>query len=303
MKIGGLGISALFLLLAGCGGAGQSITATPPPPPPPATPFPLKATASFDAISSLMSYNEPASANASFNTLGLQGRGAVTFSYDAASGTYTVQGGGVTASFGQGNQIPDTSYNDTFSNTNGAVTDAVKLYGNARSDTPGTPPVVLTYTSFGIWTHTDSATAQTTKTYFLYGQPTGAASMPTTGSASYQMTAEAHMFPGGMTASERITGTATLNANFGNGLVDTVLKFGSTYAGSGTISGDQFAGDFATNDPTALNGKFSGGFFGPGAKEAGFTFQIHVHNADPYAGATILPQDVYIVGAAAGPKG
>jgi hypothetical protein len=31
------------------------------------------------------------------------------------------------------------------------------------------------------------------------------------------------------------------------------------------------------------NGIFTGGFFGPGAKEAGYTFQIAIHNPTPYS--------------------
>jgi len=306
MRNSGFGIPALCLLLAGCGGSGESVTSTPPPPPPPAaTPLPLTASASFETITSAMTYSEPPTGSGSFGSLQAGPRGpAISFSYDAASGTYNVQGNGVSASFGQTDQIPDTSYSDTFSKTIGNASDSVKLYGNARSDTPGTPPVVLSYTSYGIWTHSDNATGQTSKTYFVYGQPTGAANMPVTGTASYQMTASAHMYPGGVgTASTRILGTATLNANFGTGAIDTVLKFGGTYSGTGTISADQFSGTFTTQDPSALNGSFFGGFFGPGAKEAGYTFQIHIHVSDPYAGAAIQPPDTYIAGAAVGTKG
>jgi len=303
MKSGAFGISALCLLLAGCGGAGESVTSTPPPPPPPpATPFPLKASASFDASTSTLSYNEPPLNNPSLSQLSLQGRGAATFSYDATSGTYKVQGNGVAASFGAGDQIPDTAYFDTFSRTTGTTTDSIKLYGNARSDTQGTPPVSLSYLSYGAWTHSDSAIAQTSKTYFLYGQPTGAANMPTTGTATYEMTASANTFPGFGGVTDRFVGTATLNANFGTGAVDTVLKIDKTYTGTGTISGDQFTGLFALTGPTTVNGTFSGGFFGPGAKEAGFVFQIHVHVADPYAGAALQRFDTYIAGAAVGPK-
>jgi hypothetical protein len=307
MKIIGLGMPVLCLLLAACGGDGSDggglTTTPPPPPPPPATPLPLKVSASYDAFTGVMNYYQLANSNPVFNQLRIGGRGTATFSYDATSGTYTVQSNGLTASFGQSDQIADTSYNDTFSKSNGSVSDAIKLYGNVRSDTVGAPEVALSYTSFGVWTHSDSTEQLTSKTYFLYGQPTGAANMPTTGTASYQMTVAAHAFPGTTAAADRVTGTATLNANFGTGLVDTAIKLGSTFAGTGTISADQFSGTFSNTDPNmTVNGTFAGGFFGPNAKEAGMTFQIHVHVADPYAGATIRPQDTYITGAAAGPK-
>lgn len=296
---------AASLLLASCGGDNNAIVSVPPPPPPPA-PFPLKTSLSFETIPSTLTYNDPANGAQTFNSLAMEQRGStVTFSYDAVSGTYTVKGNGSTASFGQGDQISDTAYSDTFSKTAGATTDSIKLYGNARSDTQGTAPVVLSYTSYGIWTHSDSATALTSKTYFLYGQATGAGNMPTTGTASYQMTASAHAFDAGVSGvgeATRVTGSATLNANFGTGTIDTVLKFGATYTGTGKISADQFAGTFSSNDPAFMGGKFNGGFFGPGAKEAGYTFQITRHVADPYAGASVQPYNTYIAGVALGPK-
>jgi hypothetical protein len=136
MKIGVFGVSALCLLLGGCGGAGESVTSTPPPPPPPATPLPLVATASFQTITSAMTYSEPPTGSGSFGALQAGPRSpAISFSYDAASGTYSVQGNGVSAGFTLGDQIPDTSYSDTFSKTVGNATDAIKLFGNARSDT------------------------------------------------------------------------------------------------------------------------------------------------------------------------
>lgn len=251
-----------------------------------------------------MSYSEPVGGNSSFDAVRAEGRGStVSFSYDASSGTYTVQGNGASASFGQADQIADASYNDTFSKTTGIATDSVKLFGNVRSDTQAAAPVVLSYTSYGVWTHSDSATAQTSRTYFLYGQPTGSANMPATGTASYQMTASAHMYPGGVGIMiTRVVGSATLTANFATGVIDTVLTIGSSYPGTGKISADQFSGTFATNDPSLLSGSFYGGFFGPDAKEAGYVFEIHRHAPDPYAGASIQPLNTYIVGAAVGPK-
>lgn len=313
MKSGTVGISALCLLLAGCGGSGEGITSTPPPPPPPAAnPLPLAANASFETITGTLTYSGGAEAtpptNPTFDALSIDDRSAtVTFSYDAASGTYTVQGNGASASFGLVNQIPDTAYSVTYTKSAGTVSDAVKLYGNVRGDTTGTPPVVLSYTSYGIWTHTDSATALTSKTYFLYGQPTGAANMPTTGTASYQMTVSAHQLGTGGSADPgvaKISGTATMNANFGTGAIDTVLTLNTflPLTGSGKISGDQFAGTFA--GPAGLTGgKFNGGFFGPGAKEAGYTFQFTYHSSDPYAGAAAQHLDSYVTGVAVGPKG
>ena len=127
--------------------------------------------------------------------------------------------------------------------------------------------------------------------------------MPTTGTATYQMTVAGHAFPGIQAASDRTTGTATLNANFGTGTVDTAIKLGFTVTGTGTISADQFSGTLSYSDASATtSGTFQGAFFGPNAKEAGMTFQFHIHVTDPYASAAVRPTDTYVAGAAVGPK-
>lgn len=311
MKITGFGIPMMCLLLAGCGGSNDSLT-TSPTPPPAAAPFPLTVSRSFQTITGTLTYSGGADAvppsNPVFNALSIGDRSAaVTFSYDAASGTYTVQGGGVSASFGQANQIPDTAYSVTYAKTAGAFSDSVKLYGNVQSGVTGTPPVALSYLSYGIWTHASTASSLTSKTYFLYGQPTDATSMPTTGTASYQMIVSAHELGTGAGAAPEVihlSGTATMNANFGTGAIDTILTVGPSLplTGTGKISGDQFAGSF-TGPGSLTDGKFNGGFFGPSAKEAGYTFQLTYHGNDPYAGATPGHSDMYITGAAVGPKG
>jgi len=71
---------------------------------------------------------------------------------------------------------------------------------------------------------------------------------------------------------------------------------------TGPITGDQFSGTFSSADPTFVRGGFNGGFFGPGAKEAGYTFQMIRYNPDPYAGAAVSAVNTYITGVAVGPK-
>jgi hypothetical protein len=136
--------------------------------------------------------------------------------------------------------------------------------------------------------------------------------MPTTGTATYQMVASAQIFETNYYPStlRAVGGTATLSANFGSGTVSTVLTlpgsaFSGVFNGSGSIGADQFNGTLTAVNPGAVttNGTFAGGFFGPGAKEAGYVFQIAVHNPDPYAGAAIAPMDTYISGVAIGASG
>jgi len=314
MKRNGLGLLALCSLLTACGGSNDGLTSTPPPPPPPAAPFPLAATSSFQTITGKLSYNGVAQenfsglGNATLSTLDIAGRSSdVTFSYDASSGTYTVQGSGAPIAFTATNAVATTDYRKVYGVTQGAVSDAIALYGNVQANNTATAPVELSYTSYGLWIHTDNLVSQTTNTYFLYGQPTGAANMPTSGTATYQMTVAARALETVAVPSQisTLSGTATLSANFGTGTVDTNLSFTGrtfTYSGTGPITGDQFSGTFSSADPTFVRGGFNGGFFGPGAKEAGYTFQMIRYNPDPYAGAAVSAVNTYITGVAVGPK-
>jgi hypothetical protein len=193
------------------------------------------------------------------------------------------------------------------------MTDQLRLYSNVRSgSSQAGAPIDLTYLSFGSWSHDDSTSGVSRDTYFLFGSPTVASDMPVSGTASYSTFVNANIvsiIPGN--GESLLKGSATFTADFGKGTVDTALtlpleNFGSPnskYDGSGTISGSQFAGDFTTSDdPTFNNGKFAGGFFGPGAKEMGYTFTLSRGVADPYAGAAIEPALVWIVGAVVGTK-
>jgi len=324
MKIGGFGVLAACVLLAGCGGGGgvNSTPTPPPPPPPPAPPLPLKMSATFDTATSVLSFNgltrsypdgNQQGGEATLNGLSVTGRSSLlTFSYDAASGSYTVQNKDGSASFGAGDRKADYAYTNIYSKTAVTTTDELTLYGNARTDTVASTPVTLSYTSYGLWARTDSAANLTTRSYFLYGQSTGAANMPTTGTATYQMVASAQIFETNYVPStlRAIGGSATLSANFGSGTVSTVLTlpgsgFTGIFNGSGSIGADQFNGTLTAMNPGAVttNGTFTGGFYGPGAKEAGYVFQIAVHNPDPYAGAAIAPMDTYISGVAIGASG
>ena len=313
MKIQALVILGACALLTACGGSNDGVISTPPPPPPPAAPFPLVTSASFQTITGTLSYTGEAqegfsgAGNAVLSTQAIAGRSSnVTFGYDASSGTYTVQESGAPIAFTASNAIAAADYRKVYGVTQGSVSDAIALYGNVQASTVSAP-VELSYTSYGLWIHTDNGAVQTTNTYFLYGQATGAANMPTTGTATYDMVVAARMLEtqGVPSRISTLSGTATLTANFGSGTVDTMLSFrgGSTYNGTGPIAGDQFSGTFASStDPFFVRGGYAGGFFGPGAKEAGYTFQIVKYNPDPYAGAAVSAVNSYVTGVAVGAK-
>jgi hypothetical protein len=303
--------------LAGCGDSGGGVVSTPVP----VALFPLNAANTFQTITGTLAYtgtvgpqtvvNSGGNAVASAN--GVNGRDAtVTFSYDPSSSSYTVTGGGSTASFSAANATTATGYASAFAATSGTVSNTLLLYGNATPTAPATEaPVQLTYTSFGFFTHTDSTSQQTSNTYFLFGQPTGSTAMPTTGTATYTTTLSASMLQYGTVASQlsRLGGTASFSADFASGSVSTAIDLQTaggfalgSFSGTGTISSDQFKGSLTSTDSQFLGGGFAGGFNGPTAREMGYTFWVNLHNPDPYAGAAIAPSNTAISGVVVGAK-
>jgi hypothetical protein len=309
-----LALAAGFL--TGCGDGG-GVNSTPAPS---RSMFPLTASGSFQTITGTLAYagtvyNPAALAggNAVANRIDTAGRGpAVTFGFDGASGTYTVTGASASANFTAANAVAATGYEAAFSKQAGTVTDTLALYGNAPAVAPSSAvPMPLTYTSFGYWSHADSSTVQTQNTYFVYGQPTGVNAMPVTGTASYQTTVSASMLEYNAAAAAflKLGGTATFTADFGASSVSTALslQYGTgnsagTYAGTGAIKGDQFSGSLTSTNSQFTGGGFNGGFFGPAAKEMGYTFRITLHNPDPSAGAAILNADMAISGVVVGAR-
>lgn len=227
-----------------------------------------------------------------------------TIAYDAPSATYTVKSGSEMASLGTADRGSDSSTGPVYSKTAGTISDTLALLGNVQSGSVA-PPIALTYTSYGQWTHSDSASGRTAIRYLLFGRPTGASDMPKTGTASYQTIVSAYKLETGFVPSQmtNLSGTATFQANFGNGTVGTTLSIANgTFDGTGNISGDTFAGAFTSSVPTFVAGSFTGGFFGPSAKEMGYAFRITQHNSDPYAGAGPSAADTYISGVVLGVK-
>ncbi|MFM5917185.1 MAG: transferrin-binding protein-like solute binding protein [Novosphingobium sp.] len=203
------------------------------------------------------------------------------------------------------NRVATSDYSHAFHTASAAATDDIVLYGNALQPLPtAAAPVALTYTSYGFWRHKDVASDQTTQTYFLYGAPTGAASMPKSGTASYQGVATATLMTGGpaQPTLSAVNGTATLTADFAAGTLATTLNLGGTYQGVGTITGDQFSGTFTNSSPMFTSGAFNGGFFGPSASEFGYTFRLQYFNPDPYAGASPAPINTWYSGVVVGKK-
>jgi hypothetical protein len=129
--------------------------------------------------------------------------------------------------------------------------------------------------------------------------------MPRSGSASYQTAVTASTVNITIASTEtQIGGTATFNANFGTGAVNTDLTLQNigAFTGTGTISGNLFAGAFSSSDPYFKSGDFSGGFFGPAAGEMGYTFALKTGSEDPYGGASVAPFLSWTTGTVVGKK-
>ncbi|MFP5330355.1 MAG: transferrin-binding protein-like solute binding protein [Alphaproteobacteria bacterium] len=244
-------------------------------------------------------------------SLGVSGRGpAVIFSYDAATGKYTISSSSASASFDASGGSRAGQF-DKYTLTSGTTTDELRLFRNVASSTY--TGLRLSYLSYGIWSHSDSQTGERELVYFLFGTPTATSDMPRTGSASYNTAVSGNIrdikpTTDGVTE-YAVGGSATFTADFAAGTVGTELTLVrsdnlalGTYSGTGTISANQFTGIFSSTNPYFQSGSFMGGFFGPAASEMGYTFFIRNYNPDPHAGASVNYVDQSIIGVVVGTK-
>jgi hypothetical protein len=144
----------------------------------------------------------------------------------------------------------------------------------------------LTRISYASWIRGDSTTGQKRIAYTTWGFPTAFGDLPTTGSATYTariVGRAVQVVAAGTGTMVRVGGTATINVNFGTGLVTTTLNVTTvgaggaetpygTFTGSGGIalSSNQFSGSFAAASP--VPGTFQGGFYGSQGEEIAITF-------------------------------
>jgi hypothetical protein len=137
----------------------------------------------------------------------------------------------------------------------------------------------LSFSSYGIWSHSDASGRVLAVGSVATGTPTRAADIPVSGSASYAGGVVATGANG--TGNFNLTGTFNALANFANQSLGFNSNLYSSDAGGtlhpwGSINGSasitpgssSFAGS-VTSSGTAdqLSGTINGGFFGPGAKE------------------------------------
>jgi hypothetical protein len=263
-------------------------------------------------------------------TFGTTGLGnAVQITYDPATKGYTVADTrsytvgwvsgetdtytGTTVTFSKNDRTSSSGYFDVFVKQTGPITDKLTDYSNIRRDS-GTPPVALSYASFGYWTHTDTATNELRQTYMVFGSGTN--TMPTTGTASYKtlLMADAAIVTGNTaltTTMMGVNGTASFNVDFAADSVTTTLDLTrssdsgiiGTFVGTGNIVNDnRFQGAFTSSALHFQNGSFTGGFYGPTAEEMAYAFNLYFYD-DGLGGASFHPiTRTFINGAVAGAK-
>lgn len=170
--------------------------------------------------------------------------------------------------------------------------DAFTVYKDAASGTkvrmlnqgPSNPQIALNYVSYAAWTRSiDPSIGYTSadKTvYTVFGNQTAPASMPRTGSATYNA-----MLDGNYVANRQtyaVSGTARFNADFATGTIGFALSpvgaagvqtinFG-TLSGTGTISGAGFGANNGYGK--AYQTTVFGSFYGPAAEEVGGVFSL-----------------------------
>lgn len=169
--------------------------------------------------------------------------------------------------------------------------------------------IALSYTglaalrTWGVTGRTPDQTTTLHAAYFIpYGNATTTEAMPQSGSASY---AGVVVGLGGTYSDENtqyynLTGTSTLNVDFGAASMTSTLSVSGVNVDNGTglnFGNYQFAGNLAVHSGTRYNsfnaeasgpnyaGYFAGGLFGPHAEEFGATFNIDVRGANGIPGA------------------
>jgi hypothetical protein len=277
-------VLALGLALAGCGDGGSGgVVSTGPGP-------------TYTKVADLKGDH-------TFQTAGVQ--------YDTGTAGFT---NGSTQAFGSGVTVAYTASTDSYKLTapdNSTVTFGP---ADAVAPTPSTPPntqvwskanadgtvdrltlivpttaqgVPLSYTIVGTWGRTASFAGPGIYRIAIGGAPTLANDMPRTGSATYAVEAGGDAVQNGITYNLSGNSSATFSANFASNSVTTTLtlagtppllagsavtQFG-TFTGTGTISssGPGFTGQLSG---PAVNGAFSGAFFGPKALEMGYGWYL-----------------------------
>ena len=215
-------------------------------------------------------------------------RATSTVVYDPIRDTYTVRDTGsltTKSTFGPAN-INAGASNSTFTvykKISGSTTETFRRLNQSASN----PLIVLSYVDYGQWRRstTSGSTTSVNDTYLVWGQRTPGASVPRTGSASYNTVLDGTFV--NRNGAYAVSGTGTFGANFGAGTISysstatgtregggAGINFGTmTGAGSIAFNSAGFNGTGTTNgNGYAMD--VNGNFYGPAVDEIGGVFRI-----------------------------
>ena len=291
---------AAVAMLGGCGGGGVSSTPTPPSTP---TPAPTNTTLGNLRV------NQDFATDASSGTTAIDkttvlvtgpsvtARSTVQVHYDAAAGSYTIQGPARTQTFAAADIQAGTEPGETrYYKTDGTNRDYLTLVVTPYTSTNGTPNQ---YVGLGYWQRNTGTgnTQNTSFDSFVYGFATPAGAVPRTGTAGYVTDTLGFVTTPGKPP-RAFLGAGTFNVDFGQGLFSahtsvteyelaspaSVSGGGIEFSARGHLgSGNGFTGNFTYGGwDGQVSGSIGGRFYGPGAEELGASF-----SADNAAGAAV----------------
>ena len=228
--------------------------------------------------------------------------------YDPTADEYIVSGaiGGV--ALDAADEVSNNGYWRYYSLSATNLDHSAAIYTKANKGSSAVPAgqITLNYLSMGRWSRIENDTGRHNDSYFLFGFPTVAADVPTNGTATYRTMVTADYIDLWTSTQGTLDGTASFSVDFRNATVATTLALlNHTYSGTGAFTfNSQFAGNFTSpDDVNFTGGEFNGGFYGPRAKEMGYTFWLESFPADPYAGASLREIHHYrVIGAVVGTK-
>ncbi len=282
------------LVLAACNGGGGGASPAPVLAPAPA---PAPPALSFQATNATVAY-PAASATALVTNAGVGGVAAaasgqsatitittasgvttVVFNIPTAGATFTQQVGTSVFDYG-GPFYPNVPMTAQFAPTLTSIFGSPSAPGAVITQSTGAQS--LNYAAYGLWAVGDTAAAGRAGT-FAFGNLTPAASVPATGTATFN---GATIGVGGATSGSTVyalQGNAQIVANFATQSVTANLTnlgtqnistnaIGSlpNLTGTSTISGNAYAGPIAG---TGLTGTINGNFYGPAALETAGVWQ------------------------------
>jgi hypothetical protein len=198
--------------------------------------------------------------------------------YDPATDTYTIRDTGslsTTSAFGPGDINAGASNAEFTVYSKNGGTETFRLLNQGA----GNPVIQLTYVQYGEWlrSSTSNGTTSVNDTYLVFGSKTPAASVPRTGSASYNT-----IFDGSFidkNGSHALGGNGTLTAYFGTGSLDYTANISGVPSGALAFSGSgsinfRSAGFSANGASGGYQFNMNGNFYGPAYQEVGGLFRL-----------------------------